>query len=100
MGALLVYDVTNYQTFAHLDHWVKELRAGAEPNLVVMLVGNKIDACEEDRAARQVSREEAEKYAARSQMLFEEVSAVKDTNVRAAFESLLQSKRGDHAKRA
>ncbi len=91
VGALLVYDVTKYSSFANVGHWAKELRASAEPNLVIMLVGNKLDVCEEDRAARQVPREEAEAYAKKSNMLFEEVSAVKDVNVRDAFENLLQS---------
>ena len=91
MGALVVYDVTKRSSFASVERWVKELRASAEPNIVIMLVGNKIDLCEEAPSSRQVSAEEGAKLADQYQMMFEESSAVKDINVRTSFESLLES---------
>ena len=42
MGALLVYDISKHITFENVERWLKELRDHAEPNIVVMLVGNKV----------------------------------------------------------
>ena len=42
MGALLVYDISKHVTFENVERWLKELRDHAEPNIVVMLVGNKV----------------------------------------------------------
>ena len=39
VGALLVYDITNYLTFKNLEKWLTELRENADPNIIVMLVG-------------------------------------------------------------
>ena len=43
VGALLVYDISKHITFENVERWLKELRDHAEPNIVVMLVGNKSD---------------------------------------------------------
>jgi len=56
-----------------------------------MLVGNKIDLCEESPQLRQVSTDEAQKLADNYKLMFFEASAVQDVNVRTAFEELLQS---------
>ena len=43
-GAILVYDVTNKQTFNKLETWLNELDTySTKSNIVKMLVGNKID---------------------------------------------------------
>ncbi len=42
MGALLVYDISKQVTFENVERWLKELRDHAEPNIVIMLVGNKV----------------------------------------------------------
>ncbi|KFM83521.1 Ras-related protein Rab-18, partial [Stegodyphus mimosarum] len=43
-GAILVYDVTNRQSFQRLDQWLYELETySTRTNIVKMLVGNKID---------------------------------------------------------
>ena len=43
-GAILVYDVASKDTFSKLDVWLNELETFAnKPDIVKMLVGNKID---------------------------------------------------------
>lgn len=54
VGALLVYDVTRKQTFLNATKWLEDLRQNAEPDIVVMVVGNKVDLCENDPSLRQV----------------------------------------------
>ena len=42
-AAIVVYDVTNSDTFGRAKNWVKELQRQANPNIVIALAGNKAD---------------------------------------------------------
>jgi len=86
VGAILMYDVTNRTTFDKLEMWVNELEInGNKPNIVKMLVGNKID-----RAERQVTREEGLVFARKNRMLFVESSAKTSENVINVFEEIVR----------
>lgn len=80
-GALLVYDVTRRETFVHINKWVTEARQNGNPNMVCMLIGNKIDL--ENRRA--VSFEEGAAYARKEDLIFMETSAKTADNVEEAF---------------
>ncbi len=43
VGALLVYDMSKRPSYENVSRWLKELRDHADPNIVIMLVGNKKD---------------------------------------------------------
>ena len=43
LGALLVYDITRKDTFLNVDKWLRELREHSDPNISIILVGNKSD---------------------------------------------------------
>ncbi|ODM94446.1 Ras-related protein Rab-11B [Orchesella cincta] len=43
VGALLVYDIAKHLTYENVERWLRELRDHADPNIVIMLVGNKSD---------------------------------------------------------
>ncbi|KAI4341522.1 hypothetical protein MLD38_026234 [Melastoma candidum] len=43
LGALLVYDITRRSTFDEVKKWLHELREFGNPEMVVVLVGNKLD---------------------------------------------------------
>mmetsp|Transcript_14551 Transcript_14551/g.35478 ORF Transcript_14551/g.35478 Transcript_14551/m.35478 type:complete len:203 (-) Transcript_14551:453-1061(-) len=58
-GALLVYDITDRDSFTKVRHWVKELRKIVGKDIVLCIVGNKIDM----EKKRQVDKDEALKYA-------------------------------------
>ena len=85
--------MTKKATLENAIRWVKELKANAEPNINIMLVGNKIDLCRDDSEQRQVTTEEGAKVAEEFKAMFAEASAIQDLNVKSAFEDLLQSKR-------
>ncbi|KAJ1699611.1 hypothetical protein LUZ63_008123 [Rhynchospora breviuscula] len=85
VGALLVYDVTKRPTFEHIPRWLDELRAHADRNIVIMLVGNKIDL--EDQRA--ITTEEAKEFAQKEGLFFLETSALQATNVETAFQTVL-----------
>jgi Ras-related protein Rab-21 len=58
-GALLVYDITDNNSFVKVKNWVKELRSQLGKSVTLAIVGNKIDL-ERNRA---VNKEEAISYA-------------------------------------
>lgn len=82
-GALLVFDLSRRSTFAHVTDWLADLRQIAEPDIVVILVGNKADLAGE---RREVSSSEAEEWARRNGVLrYVETSAKSGANVEEAF---------------
>ena len=70
--------------------WIEEVREHAEPEIVIMLVGNKLDLAEQHPSERKVAREFAADYARKNKLLFMETSAFADVNVRDVFEYLVQ----------
>uniref|UniRef100_H0XQ12 Ras-related protein Rab-21 n=1 Tax=Otolemur garnettii TaxID=30611 RepID=H0XQ12_OTOGA len=58
-GAILVYDITDEDSFQKVKNWVKELRKMLGNEICLCIVGNKIDLEKE----RHVSTQEAESYA-------------------------------------
>jgi len=80
-GALLVYDITRRDTFQHLSRWLEEAKQHAQPNMVILLIGNKNDL-EHKRA---VSTEEGKAFADANGLLFMETSAKTAYNVEQAF---------------
>merc|ERR1712194_230272 len=65
-------------------------RQNAEPDIAIMLVGNKIDLVEKDPSCRQVPTELAAEWARQQDLLFAESSSVTSFNVKHVFEQLLQ----------
>lgn len=80
-GALLVYDITRRETYEHLTSWLEDARQHANPNMTVMLIGNKADLGHR----RAVSREEGEAFAREHGLVFLETSAKTALNVEEAF---------------
>jgi Ras-related protein Rab-21 len=42
-GAILVYDITDEESFKKVKNWVKELKKMLGTDIVIFIVGNKID---------------------------------------------------------
>ncbi|XP_071685824.1 ras-related protein Rab11D [Rutidosis leptorrhynchoides] len=85
VGALLVYDVTRHATFENIKRWLKELRDHTDPNIVVMLIGNKSDL----RHLLAVSTEDGKTFAEAESLYFMETSALEATNVENAFTEVI-----------
>jgi GTPase SAR1 family protein len=43
VGALIVYDITDVDSFAKVDIWVNELQKYLLPGTPIMIAGNKAD---------------------------------------------------------
>jgi len=80
-----VYDVTRHATFENVERWLKELRDHTDPNIVVMLIGNKSDL----RHLIAVSTEDGKSFAETESLYFMETSALESTNVDNAFAEVL-----------
>lgn len=87
VGALLVYDITNLESFTAASKWLRELRDHADSNIVVLLAGNKSDL----EHLRAVSIEQAKQLASAEALAVTETSAFDASNVEEAFTNLLTS---------
>ncbi|KAL4573333.1 hypothetical protein LXL04_020134 [Taraxacum kok-saghyz] len=85
VGALLVYDVTRRATFENMERWLKELRDHTDPNIVVMLIGNKSDL----RHLLAVTTDDGKTLAEAESLYFMETSALEATNVENAFSEVI-----------
>lgn len=79
-GALLVYDISRRASFEHLAQWLLDARQNAQPNMVIILIGNKSDL-----QKREVMYEEGAWFARQNGLFFLETSAKTGQNVESAF---------------
>ena len=81
-GALVVFDITNHQSFDKVKYWLEELNGNAPRDIVICIIGNKADLS----ADKNVTIEEIQNIAGDN--LHYEVSAKSGNNVSLAFEQL------------
>jgi small GTP-binding protein len=62
-GILLLYDITDKQTFESVEQWIESIRQAIENNgetrYAIILIGNKLDLVEEEVKERAVTEDEA-----------------------------------------
>ncbi|CAE7383175.1 rab8A [Symbiodinium microadriaticum] len=80
-GILLVYDVTDRQSFTSIRNWVAQIQMHADVNVNKILIGNKCDMQDQ----RVVTTGEGEALAKEYNIHFFETSAKQDINVETAF---------------
>ncbi|MFX1494722.1 MAG: GTP-binding protein [Promethearchaeota archaeon] len=71
LGAVLVFDLTNYASFEHLPQWIEEIRANIKSEIPLLLVGNKNDLTDQ----RTVSIEEINNFTRDFNLYYMETSA-------------------------
>ncbi|CAF1362959.1 unnamed protein product [Rotaria sordida] len=81
-AAIVVYDITNADTFSRAKVWVKELQRQATSNIIIALAGNKVDLA---TTTRQVEIADAQTYAEENGLIFMETSAKTSMNVNDIF---------------
>ena len=82
---LLIYDISNRDSFDSLPKWLREVMGVKNSEAVFALIGNKIDLEKE----RKVTFEEGQKFADQNNFIFQEVSAKDGTNFQKLFETQL-----------
>ena len=83
VGALVVFDILNRESFEDLDFWINKLKE-LSGDVPFIIIGNKIDKEEK----RMVSKEEGKELAEQYGVEYIETSAKSDENVDKAFEIL------------
>ncbi|MFX1274890.1 MAG: GTP-binding protein [Promethearchaeota archaeon] len=71
LGALIIFDLTNYESFEHLPMWIEEVRANVRNEIPFLLVGNKSDLTSQ----RAVSMEEINDFSNKFDLYYMETSA-------------------------
>ncbi|KAG8851014.1 hypothetical protein FRB96_009496 [Tulasnella sp. 330] len=84
-GIILVYDVSNRESFEALPRWLSEVETYVNAAVIKILVGNKVDK----EFSRAVSVEEGAKFAERMGTLFVEASAKTSVGVHEAFQEVV-----------
>lgn len=84
-GILLVYDVTNRESFNHIEQWLSEIKDLPSMTNIILLVGNKSDL----KYNREVSTQEGTIFAHKNKLSFIETSALNGSNVNDAFISII-----------
>mmetsp|Transcript_57993 Transcript_57993/g.64821 ORF Transcript_57993/g.64821 Transcript_57993/m.64821 type:complete len:206 (-) Transcript_57993:1434-2051(-) len=80
-GIIMVFDVTNMESFDHVNDWLKEVNRYAAEGTVKLLVGNKSDRT----ADKVVTEAQAKEFADDLGIPFIETSAKSSKNVEEAF---------------
>lgn len=88
-GIILVYDVTNRDSFDHINYWMKEIDRLAAPDVCRLIVGNKSDLSDK----RVVTTEEGQSLAQQYGVSFLETSALGNANVEEMFTAMAKAMR-------
>ena len=81
VGAILVFSLTDSQSFDELEKWLNDLQTLCTPNSVIILVGNKSDLVDQ----RTISQKEIESFVLRHSLEYLETSALDSTNISESF---------------
>ncbi|KAL4473777.1 hypothetical protein ABPG74_022641 [Tetrahymena malaccensis] len=95
VGAVLVYDIVDYQSFKKCDKWLDEIKQYNQDNqIAILLVGNKKDLIDK----QQVNNQEALNFAQSKNLALAFCSAKTGDNVKEAFTSLIEEIYQQHEK--
>ncbi|KAM3727390.1 Ras-related protein [Dirofilaria immitis] len=81
---LLVYDLTNRQSFINIRNWLTRIKENAKETVLITLIGNKMDL----QSSRKVKYEEGKQLAEAYNIAFIETSAKSGENVKETFQEI------------
>ncbi len=81
LGALLVFDLTNIESFEHLPNWIEEIKSNSKIDIPMLLIGNKSDLINE----RVVSKSDIRLFSQKFKFYYLETSAKSGENVSDCF---------------
>ena len=85
-GAIIVYDITNEDSFNNVESWMNEVTKKGKTDMQFLLVGNKKDLINDRKVTEQKGIDKAKEL---NMNLFE-ASALEKTNVNEAFNYLMK----------
>ena len=89
VGALLVYDVTIFETFKKVEKWVNTLKEVVGKNITFVIAGNKFDLSDKNSLSQNSSA--IDSYCAKENCKHFYTSAKTGFNLDEVFESLINS---------
>ena len=84
--AFIIYDITEKESFHHIEFWLNELKKEVPESVLLVLIGNKNDK----NNKRQINYEQGKDFAEKHEMLFFEVSAKNKINIEKIFQESTQ----------
>ena len=84
---LVVFDVTNKDSFLSLNHWINHCRSSGNERINFIIVGNKNDLI----TKRKVTEEEANSFAKNNGMKYYDISAFNKEEVKKIFNEAFDS---------
>ncbi len=88
-GIILMYDITNRETFERLHIWLNLIKQMTN-EIPIILTGNKLDLEDNEDHGRIVEYSEGEDFAKENEIDFYEVSAVSGENIDIIFTSIAE----------
>ena len=89
VGALLVYDVTIFETFEKVESWVHTLQEAVGKDITFVIAGNKVDLKDKNKSQEHTSQIDA--YCAKEHCKHFYTSAKTGYNLDEVFECLINS---------
>jgi len=86
-GIMVVYDVTDRDSFDNIKNWMGEIDKYAQENVIRVLIANKCDMNDK----RKVSYEEGQELAKQFGVMFFETSAKSANNIDMAFQAIART---------
>ena len=85
-GVILIYDISDLESFEAVENWIKSIREIGKDNLPIILVGNKCDLSDDKRM---ISLKEGQDKADEFNIPFYETSCKEGINIKEVFEKLV-----------
>lgn len=94
-GFLIIFDVSNRESFLSMKGWVDDIKKDSQPNALIYLIGNKIDKIE----GREVTSQEGEDLARELDIKYFEISCKYGLNIMEIMTNMIADlyKRIEHA---
>ena len=88
VAALIVYDITKKDSMlVEAEHWIKDIKDNAPPNIIIALAGNKADLYKK----QEVSMNDLDTFANKHSITIKfETSAKTDKNINEVFQKIVQ----------
>lgn len=83
-GIILIYDVTNLESFENIKSWMDQIKNNSGDNVIKILVGNKIDM----KDKRKIPYSVGEQFAKENNIKFFETSSKEYLNIQEIFFTL------------
>ena len=84
---ILTYDITSKSSFSSLPKWIEDIKNHVQEGIFFVLCGNKLDL----KNKRQVSFDEADKFAKNNNLTYVETSAISGEGIKKLFDIITYS---------